>query len=171
MLQPEVEAVLEMLIAERGAAQNTIDTYRRDLAHFAAFIKETSALPSSLSHVTPEQINRYLIYFFQWLFPSRSKEGHLTRQRFGQLLKALAFAANLDAGKVLPHVIRHAFATHLLRQGADLPAIQKLLGHADLSTTLYTHVVTGPLKALVNHYHPLAPSPKGSAIHKTREDL
>lgn len=108
----------------------------------------------------------------KWLFPSHSKEGHLTRQRFGQLLKKLAVQANLDIHKVSPHIIRHAFATHLLSHGADLLTIQKLLGHTDLSTTqIYTHVVTDHLKNLVNHHHPLALLSKGSTIQKSREDL
>ena len=92
-----------------------------------------------------------------WLFPSSSRSGHLTRQRVGQMLKDLAIAAGIDVGKVSPHVLRHAFATHLLDHGADLRALQQMLGHADISTTqIYTHVVNERLKTLVHSHHPLA---------------
>ncbi|WP_425407367.1 site-specific tyrosine recombinase XerD [Hwanghaeella sp.] len=92
-----------------------------------------------------------------FLFPSRGKEGHLTRQRFGQILKELALEAGLDPAKVSPHVLRHAFASHLLANGADLRVVQQLLGHADISTTqIYTHVQEERLKALVEANHPLA---------------
>lgn len=92
-----------------------------------------------------------------FLFPSRSNSGHLTRERFAQLLKDLAIEAGLMPSKVSPHVLRHAFATHLLARGADLRSVQKLLGHSDISTTqIYTHVLDERLRALVNDAHPLA---------------
>lgn len=97
----------------------------------------------------------------KWLFPSNSRQGHLTRQRFAQELKALSERAGLNPAKISPHVIRHAFASHLLDRGADLRAVQQLLGHADISTTeIYTHVLQERLKALVNSHHPLASAQK-----------
>ncbi|UUX51685.1 site-specific tyrosine recombinase XerD [Nisaea acidiphila] len=92
-----------------------------------------------------------------FLFPSRSSEGHLTRRRMGQLLKELAIECGLRPGSVSPHVLRHAFATHLLDHGADLRSVQQMLGHADISTTqIYTHVLAERLKTLVTEHHPLA---------------
>ena len=99
----------------------------------------------------------------KWLFPGARAGGHLTRQRLGQLLKALAVAADLDPARVSPHVLRHAFATHLLAHGADLRAVQAMLGHADISTTqIYTHVLDERLKRLVQDHHPLATPPAPS---------
>ena len=92
-----------------------------------------------------------------WLFPSRSKGGHLTRQRFSQLVKELALEAQIDPAKVSPHSLRHAFASHLLANGADLRAVQQMLGHADISTTqIYTHILQERLQELVNNHHPLS---------------
>jgi len=92
-----------------------------------------------------------------WLFPSHGGSGHLTRQRLGQLLKDLALTAGIERRKVSPHVLRHAFATHLLDHGADLRSVQKMLGHADIATTqIYTHVADERLKTLVRDHHPLA---------------
>jgi integrase/recombinase XerD len=91
-----------------------------------------------------------------WLFPSSGGE-HLTRQRFGQELKALALTAGIEPARVSPHVLRHAFASHLLERGADLRTVQQLLGHADISTTqIYTHVIEERLRRLVEEHHPLA---------------
>ncbi|MEZ5648137.1 MAG: site-specific tyrosine recombinase XerD [Alphaproteobacteria bacterium] len=93
----------------------------------------------------------------RWLFPSRSGKGHLTRHRFAQMLKELALEAGIDPARVSPHVLRHAFASHLLSHGADLRSLQQMLGHADIATTqIYTHVMKDRLANLVNHHHPLA---------------
>ncbi len=93
----------------------------------------------------------------RWLFPAPSKEGHMSRQAMNALLGQLAMAAGIDPARVSPHVIRHAFATHLLEGGADLRAIQTLLGHADLGTTeIYTHVMDSRMRDLVLNHHPLA---------------
>tara|TARA_B100000686_G_C16782580_1_gene972963 strand:- start:167 stop:1144 length:978 start_codon:yes stop_codon:yes gene_type:complete len=93
-----------------------------------------------------------------WMFPSRtSQSGHLTRQRFAQLLKELARNADMPEGKVSPHVLRHAFATHLLKHGADLRSVQKMLGHADIATTqIYTQILENQKTDTVEENHPLS---------------
>jgi integrase/recombinase XerD len=128
----------ERLVPLSEPARDALETYRNQRAHFLVPGREKSQAP--------------------WLFPSRSSTtGHLTRQRFAQLLKELAMDANLDPAKVSPHVLRHAFATHLLNHGADLRSVQKMLGHADIATTqIYTHVASSRLKDLVERHHPLA---------------
>jgi integrase/recombinase XerD len=95
----------------------------------------------------------------RYLFVSRGAEGFLTRRRFHQLLKALALKAGLDPAKVSPHVLRHAFATHLVEGGADLRSVQTLLGHADIATTqIYTHVARDHLSRVMQSAHPLSKS-------------
>ena len=97
-----------------------------------------------------------------YLFPSkRAKEGYLTRQRFGQVLKDLAITAGIDPSRLSPHVLRHAFATHMVAGGADLRSVQKMLGHADIATTqIYTHVQDDRLTEVLLSHHPLAKKPQ-----------
>ncbi len=122
-------------------ARDAIAAYLKVRTHFIA-----RAVKSVPSRVT----SRYL-------FPSRAKQGFLTRARFAQILKALAVDAELDPRRVSPHVLRHSFASHLLAHGVDLRALQQMLGHADISTTqIYTHVLDERLKRLVQSAHPLA---------------
>ena len=106
-----------------------------------------------------------------FLFPSNGKLGHLTRHRFYMLIKELSVHAGVPPSKVTPHTLRHAFATHLLANGADLRAIQTLLGHADVATTeIYTHVLDERLKDLVLEHHPLAKADRRNADGKISSD-
>ena len=125
----------ERLVPLTGAARSAMRAYRE-----AAAEESGAAAP-------------------KWLFASSGAEGHLTRQHAARELKALAVSAGLDPDAVSPHVLRHAFASHLLHNGADLRVVQTLLGHADISTTeIYTHVLDERLKSLVRDLHPLSPS-------------
>lgn len=97
----------------------------------------------------------------RFLFPAGTATGHMTRQHFAQGLKVLAGEAGIDPARVSPHVLRHAFASHLLAHGADLRVVQTLLGHADISTTeIYTHILDEKMRALVNRHHPMARLPR-----------
>jgi integrase/recombinase XerD len=116
------------------------DTARQSIAAYRAFLKKSYAKVSA----SP------------WLFPADAESGHLTRQAFARDLKASAAAAGIAPSRVSPHVLRHAFASHLLQNGADLRIVQELLGHADISTTqIYTHVLDERMKAMVRDLHPL----------------
>ncbi|PZO55143.1 MAG: recombinase XerD [Alphaproteobacteria bacterium] len=130
----------ERLVALGGPALAALD------AHLAA---RTAALPKA--EAARERAAR-------WLFPSTSAaDGKLTRRRVGQMLETAAVKAGIDPTRVSPHVLRHAFATHLVEGGADLRTVQTLLGHADIATTqIYTHVAEGRLRTLVETKHPLA---------------
>lgn len=137
----------ERLVPLSGPAREALSSYREIRAGFL-MSKEAAKQARSRKMRAPES---------PWLFPSRGKSGHLTRHRVGQLLKDLAVAAGIDPAKVSPHVMRHAFASHLLDHGADLRAVQKMLGHADISTTqIYTHVLSERMKNLVLKHHPLS---------------
>jgi integrase/recombinase XerD len=120
-----------------------------------------------ISKDTQDTINNYLKirkFFFnknkevKWLFPSKqSKVGHITRQRFSQLLSLLSNKAGLKIKKISPHKLRHAFASHLLANGADLRSLQQMLGHEDISTTqIYTHILDKRLKQIIKDKHPLS---------------
>jgi integrase/recombinase XerD len=130
-----------LIVRGKGGRERLVplnDAARHAMAEYLALRDQAKAGPS------------------KWLFPSFGESGHLTRQHFARELKALAAAAGLRAAQVSPHVLRHAFASHLLQNGADLRVVQTLLGHADISTTqIYTHVLEERLKSLVRDLHPL----------------
>jgi integrase/recombinase XerD len=157
-----VSELMSLPMADVGAALRT-DRVPAPLNVVGKGKKERVVL---LSQKALEAVRTYLDIrpFFErtgrstkWLFPSTSKQEYLTRQRLGQLLKQLALEAGIPLGCVSPHVIRHAFATHLLNRGADLLSLQKLLGHSDISTTeIYTHVASERLTQTVFEHHPLS---------------
>jgi integrase/recombinase XerD len=129
----------ERLVPLNPSAREAVDDYLKARPEFVP---------------TGDATNRYL-------FASRGAEGHLTRRRCHQLLKELALKANIDPAKLSPHVLRHAFATHLVEGGADLRSVQTMLGHADIATTqIYTHVANERLKQTVVSAHPLARAAK-----------
>ena len=138
-----------LFIKGKGGKERLVPLTGKAVAAIAAWKKlRTQTLPKNA--IAKSRAEKFL-------FPSSSKLGHVTREHFAKNLKTLARKANLDASKISPHVLRHAFATHLLARGADLRTVQTLLGHADISTTqIYTHVLDERMKALVNDMHPLA---------------
>ncbi len=130
------------------------DAAKRTMAEYLALLAQAGSAGASPHPTLPRKRGRE---GSGWLFPSFGDSGHLTRQHFGRELKALAAAAGLRAAQLSPHVLCHAFASHLLHNGADLRVVQTLLGHADISTTqIYTHVLEERLKSLVRDLHPLA---------------
>lgn len=145
-----------LLIRGKGGKERMVPLSPPAQAALADWLARRDALEEEarITHRTPPS---------RFLFPSKGKDGHLTRQSFFHLIKDIAVAAGVPPARVTPHVLRHAFATHLLQGGADLRAIQTLLGHADLSTTeIYTHVLDERLKSLVLEHHPLAKRPSSS---------
>ncbi len=139
-----------MIIEGKGGRERLVALGRPALAALEAHLSVRASLLPRVE-TRREKAER-------WLFPSQSAaDGKLTRRRVGQILEAAAVKAGIDPTLVSPHVLRHAFATHLVEGGADLRTVQTLLGHADIATTqIYTHVADGPLKTLVETKHPLA---------------
>ena len=133
-----------LLISGKGGRERVVPLSEPSRSALAAYI-------ACREHFLPDSRSS------RWLFPSRGRKGYLTRQRSGQLLKELAIKADLDPDRLSPHVLRHAFASHLLDRGADLRSVQQMLGHADIATTqIYTHVLGDRLRRLVDTAHPLA---------------
>ncbi|HXX26390.1 MAG TPA: site-specific tyrosine recombinase XerD [Pseudolabrys sp.] len=134
-----------LVVRGKGGKERLVplnDAAKRAMADYLALRAETESKTQS-----------------KWLFPSFGESGHLTRQHFARELKALAARCGIAGERLSPHVLRHAFASHLLHNGADLRVVQTLLGHADISTTqIYTHVLEDRLKALVRDLHPMGES-------------
>jgi integrase/recombinase XerD len=133
-----------LVVTGKGGKERLVPLGERARAALAAYLPHRGAFVAGAAGA-------------RFLFPSRGASGHLTRRRCGQLLKELAIEAGIDPARLSPHVLRHAFATHLLDHGADLRSVQEMLGHADIATTqIYTHVAGERLQRLVSEHHPLA---------------
>ncbi len=161
---PKLQAMLHILygaglrVSELVTLTKDAIIYDENSKHYVLLIlgKGNKERIVPLNNVAVEAIHNYIsnlpekVKSAQYLFPSRAKEGHMTRQGFAKLLKEVAAEVGIPIQKISPHVIRHAFATHLLAHGADLRSIQKLLGHKDISTTqIYTHISNEKVRALV----------------------
>jgi integrase/recombinase XerD len=135
-----------VLVRGKGGKERMAPMTQRAIDAAGAYLKQRKEfLPKKAAGASP------------WLFPSRGKSGHISAARFAQLLKSLAVTAGIEPSRVSPHVLRHAFATHLLEGGVDLRSLQQMLGHADITTTeIYTHIAQDRLKDLVFSKHPLA---------------
>ena len=139
-----------LLVKGKGGKERLVPLSDRARDALAAWLAHRDATEDARSTQTGQPASRFL-------FPSSAKSGHLSRIAFFNLVKKLAVTAGINADQVTPHTLRHAFASHLLAGGADLRAIQTLLGHADIATTeIYTHVLDARLKNLVLERHPLA---------------
>jgi integrase/recombinase XerD len=132
-----------LLVRGKGAKERMVPLSTKAREAMSRYLALRDAMPGSDNN--------------PWLFPAFSESGHLARQVFARELKGLAARANISAAAISPHVLRHAFASHLLQNGADLRSVQQLLGHSDISTTqIYTHVLEERLHHLVSQHHPLA---------------
>ncbi|MCP4072472.1 MAG: site-specific tyrosine recombinase XerD [Hyphomicrobiales bacterium] len=140
-------------ITGKGAKDRLVPLSAKSVTAMNAFADLTRLTAPADSKTQP----RHSLKDAKWLFPASSKSGHITRQAFARDLKSLAQNAGISAKRVSPHVLRHAFASHLLQNGADLRSVQILLGHSDIATTqIYTHVLEARLRQLVEDHHPLA---------------
>lgn len=142
-----------VVIRGKGEKERLVPLTKPAVKALSAYLSLRAGYPS----VGAQATGRGRASAARYLFPSRSRQGHLTRVRFAQVLKEVAIDAGIEPDRVSPHVLRHSFASHLLAHGADLRSVQQMLGHADIATTqIYTHVLDGQLQTLVRGAHPLA---------------
>jgi integrase/recombinase XerD len=140
-----------LTIEGKGGRQRVVPINPAAQEALVLYLQERDAAASSDGHINGSGNES------RWLFPSWGQRGHLTRQRLAQELKILAKDADIEPSRVSPHVLRHAFASHLIERGADLRSVQKLLGHADIATTqVYTHLREAHLRRVVHEHHPLS---------------
>lgn len=156
-----------MLVKGKGGKERLVPLG----SHARLALTHWTAIRPTILPKRDSSIQRSVPLSEKFVFPGRGKAGHLGRREFGRLLDELALAAGLDPTKLSPHVLRHAFATHLVEGGADLRAVQVMLGHADIATTqIYTHVADARLHAVVQSAHPLAKRTKNVATPSTNTE-